>query len=964
MTLTSAGFFASRSRAGWRKPGRGRLRLEVLEDRCAPATLTVTTASDQATHTGTSLRDAVATANGDANGGQSDTIIFATGLNGQTTTLSQGLLELSGKNGATPAVVTIDGGSQVTVDGNNASAIFQVDSGVQAGLTGLTLQRGSAAHGGAVNNAGTLAVANSTLRFNSVGATGRGAALYNTGVLTVTDATLSSNFAFGFNSHGSNGGAIYNQGGTLMVTRATLSANTAGYGDGGGLYNDLGTVTLNNTTLSGNSATNAGTGGGIFNTGTLTVNSSALNFNSTELFPGGGISNAGTLTVNNSTLNSNSGSQGGGIYNTGTVTVNNSTLESNVANQAGGIYTSGTATLTDTTLGGNFGGGIFHTSGSTSAVTLTLRNCTVSDNRNTGNGLTSTHLVPVRLQSTIIAGNDSGSPSTPDIGAVVTSDSSYNLIGRAGIDLSGISNGDSNHNLVGSIANPLDARLAPIGLYGGSTRTFVLLPGSPALGKGDPATTASTDQRGLPRQREGQVDIGAVQSQGFTLTPLPSDSASTPVGTAFALSVLLTANDPGLSDFTGGTLNLAVTPAVNGASAKLGSGTTVALNSNRVYPLDISANGTAGSYTLAVDSGAGSATFHLSNVASRLPAALSGRVYLDLNGNGVSDPGKPGVGGVTVFLDFQASTRPGLGALSAVTDASGRYSFPGLVAGSYVVRLDPTAPGITSTSPALTVSLNGADVGGNDLGAVLFSPVAPVPVNADLFGGSNPDADTAFVRGLYHAILGRDANGQISDGSGHTISEIRYQVSQLQAGLSRTALAEQIVNSVEHRGLEVNSYYRTFLHRDLAAQADPSAGYWLNQLLSGAGEAAVVQGILDSPEYQAAHVDDVVLVRDLYIQVLGRAAGDAEVNQWVGMLNAGAKRSAVERLVLLSQESSQRQVNGFYVAWLHHLPPAGDNLWVDRLSSGLQSAGEVTASILGDPFSQEFYLLGKASVTG
>ena len=48
-----------------------------------------------------------------------------------------------------------------------------------------------------------------------------------------------------------------------------------------------------------------------------------------------------------------------------------------------------------------------------------------------------------------------------------------------------------------------------------------LLPGSPAIGGGNVAlvpTGISTDQRGNPRLLNGKVDIGAFESQGFTLT--------------------------------------------------------------------------------------------------------------------------------------------------------------------------------------------------------------------------------------------------------------------------------------------------------------------------------------------------------------------------------------------------------------------------------------------------------------
>jgi hypothetical protein len=73
--------------------------------------------------------------------------------------------------------------------------------------------------------------------------------------------------------------------------------------DGGGIFNN-GTLTVTNATISGNSA--HGGGGGILNTGegTASVVNSTIsgNFASAE---GGGISNEGTLTMTNCTLSGN-----------------------------------------------------------------------------------------------------------------------------------------------------------------------------------------------------------------------------------------------------------------------------------------------------------------------------------------------------------------------------------------------------------------------------------------------------------------------------------------------------------------------------------------------------------------------------------------------------------------------------------------------------------------------------------
>jgi hypothetical protein len=112
------------------------------------------------------------------------------------------------------------------------------------------------------------------------------------------------------------------------------------------------------------------------------------------------------------------------------------------------------------------------------------------------------------LQNTLVAGNRATSGG-PDINGAVDDASGYNLVGD-GTGLSGISDG-VNHNQIGTSANPIDARLSPLGYYGGPTLTYALLPGSPARDAGDAAVTGA-DQRGQPRF-SGSSDIGAFQTQ-------------------------------------------------------------------------------------------------------------------------------------------------------------------------------------------------------------------------------------------------------------------------------------------------------------------------------------------------------------------------------------------------------------------------------------------------------------------
>ena len=162
--------------------------------------------------------------------------------------------------------------------------------------------------------------------------------------------------------------------------------------------------------------------------------------------------------------------------------------------------------------------------------------------------------------------------------------------------------------------------LAPLGNYGGPTQTIALLPGSPAIGAGViadyPGTTIpmTTDQRGEPLASP-KPDIGAFQSQGFTLTPVAgSTPQSAETGTAFAkpLAVTVTPNDAN-DPVNGGVITF--TAPTSGASANLSAGSaTIAGGSASI---GATANATAGGpYTVtAAAAGAATVSFSLSNSA-------------------------------------------------------------------------------------------------------------------------------------------------------------------------------------------------------------------------------------------------------------------------------------------------------------------------------------------------------------
>ena len=91
-------------------------------------------------------------------------------------------------------------------------------------------------------------------------------------------------------------------------------------------------------------------------------------------------------------------------------------------------------------------------------------------------------------------------------------------------------------------------------------------------------------------------------------------------------------------------------------------------------------------------------------------ATLGDRVWLDLNGNGLQEPGEPGVAGLTVTLENAAGV-----VATTVTDGSGDYAFPGQPAATYTLET-PTPSGLVpalqkvGNDPALDSDLSPATV--------------------------------------------------------------------------------------------------------------------------------------------------------------------------------------------------------------------------------------------------------------
>ena len=249
------------------------------------------------------LREAIVSAN--ANPGP-DTIEFDAGLNG-TIVLASALPQLTDD-----AEITGPGAAIITVSGNSLVQPFFIASGSTVTLSGLTIANGRSGIGGAIGNEGDL---------------------------TVTDCVLTNNYAE------TDGGAIDNYGGSLVVNHSTLSGNTTGQsGVGAGVSNaGAGTVSIIESRFTGNTA--GFSGGAVDTSGTVTIVRSTLSANTAAEY-GGAVENVGTLTVRNSTLSGNVAKVGGGIDNfNGAAHVEFSTLTENSADSGGGIENTASITL-------------------------------------------------------------------------------------------------------------------------------------------------------------------------------------------------------------------------------------------------------------------------------------------------------------------------------------------------------------------------------------------------------------------------------------------------------------------------------------------------------------------------------------------------------------------------------------------------------------------------------------------
>lgn len=240
----------------------------------------------------------------------------------------------------------------------------------------------------------------------------------------------------------------------------------------------------------------------IFNNRADIINQGSLDIYDTSFLVNTTVESWGNLTIENSVFKANGGTSG--ITNGGTATVRNTTISgAGNVNYGGAIRNYGVFDLTNATISGNSsaqsGGGIHNTG------TFNLTNSTVAGNTTqTFGGGIYVYSGTFNSRNSIVADNTSGN-SGPDIYGTLTSQGNNLVAIASGATISG--------NTAGNKLNQ-DARLAPLGYYGGTMQTHALLSGSPAINAGNSATSPTLDQRGAARI--GSADIGAFELNNST----------------------------------------------------------------------------------------------------------------------------------------------------------------------------------------------------------------------------------------------------------------------------------------------------------------------------------------------------------------------------------------------------------------------------------------------------------------
>jgi LPXTG-site transpeptidase (sortase) family protein len=228
--------------------------------------------------------------------------------------------------------VTFQNNATITNAANDGGAINNLATGTLTITNSTFIGNFTLDNGGAIHIAGGMVnITGSTFTNNNNAAIDDGGAIYlAAGTFTVSSSTFTGNRA------NEEGGAIFKNGGTLTINNNSIFNGNISVNDGGGVYlTNAGITNISDTTFQNHTSAliNNGAGLAVAN-GTVALTNATFSANTASIDGGGLYVGGGTITVASSTFSSNTADDGGAIYHNAAtlLTITNSTFTGNLAN--------------------------------------------------------------------------------------------------------------------------------------------------------------------------------------------------------------------------------------------------------------------------------------------------------------------------------------------------------------------------------------------------------------------------------------------------------------------------------------------------------------------------------------------------------------------------------------------------------------------------------------------------------
>ncbi len=214
------------------------------------------------------------------------------------------------------------------------------------------------------------------------------------------------------------------------------------------------------------------------------------------------------------------------------------------------------------------------------------------------------------------------------------------------------------------------------------------------------------------------------------------------------------------------------------------------------------------------------------------------------------------------------------------------------------------------------------------------------------------DNPTTFVAQQYRDFLSREGESQ---GITHWAGEITS------GRVSRAQMVEVFFNSDEFQNniAPITRLYLAYFNR---IPDYPGLQFWIGEYLRGVSLITISQSFANSDEFRTTYgtLSDSAFVRQVYVNVLGRAPDPNGLNYWTAQIQAGMSRG--EMMVGFSESAEYRQgrlnavrVIMIYVGMLRRVPEqSGFDFWVNQLNNGVSVLALINGFLNAQEYASRF----------